>query len=65
MDALTNDVIENYKSSLSRAFTSSRLDHEKIEKLLEENKKLIKENEHLKRHIEMLSYVINPDRKDN
>jgi len=64
MDALTNDVIEHYKSSLSRAFTSSRLDHEKIEKLLEENKKLIKENEHLMRHIEMLSYVINPDRKD-
>jgi cell division septum initiation protein DivIVA len=48
MDALTNDVIENYKSSLSRAFISSRLDHEKIEKLLDENKKLKKEIEVLK-----------------
>jgi regulator of replication initiation timing len=65
MDNTETDIINHYKSSLSRAFTSSRLDHEKIEKLLEENKKLIKENEHLKRHIEMLSYVINPDRKDN
>ena len=48
MDALTNDVIENYKASLSRAFISSRLDHEKIEKLLDENKKLKKEIEVLK-----------------
>ena len=62
MDALTDDVIENYKASLSRSFTSSRLDHEKIEKLLEENKKLKKENEQLKAHIQMLSYVINPTR---
>ena len=65
MDNIETDIINHYKASLSRSFISAKLDHEKIELLLDENKKLKKENEHLKAHIEMLKYVINPDRKDN
>ena len=57
MDALTTDVIENYKASLSRAFISSRLDHEKIERLLDENKELKKEIEVLKASLKKMIQV--------
>ena len=65
MDNIETDIINHYKASLSRSFISAKLDHEKIELLLEENKKLKKENKRMEEHIEMLKYVINPDRKDN
>ena len=55
MDSTEKDIINHYKASLSRSFISAKLDHEKIEKLLEENKKLKRENKRMA--LSQMSYV--------
>lgn len=47
--------IEVLKAIVDRLYISTRMDHEKIERLKEEN-------ERLKKHIQVLKYVIDPMR---
>ena len=47
--------IEALKAVVDRLYISTRMDHEKIERLKEEN-------ERLKKHIQVLKYVIDPMR---
>jgi peptidoglycan hydrolase CwlO-like protein len=47
--------LEVLKAIVDRLYISTRMDHEKIERLKEEN-------ERLKKHIQVLKYVIDPMR---